>query len=125
MKSLLRGSMRMRGLEPPRAFAHTDLNRARLPIPPHPRGLAIVPAAAQRLLATGAVVIPLLEHRQACEVPFHALREVVAVRLSLSVDERERLLAPGPLPARARVASDLGRDSRPLHAREEDEGASE
>ena len=28
----------MRGLEPPRAFAHTDLNRARLPIPPHPRG---------------------------------------------------------------------------------------
>src|SRR4051794_22082593 len=34
--------MRMRGLEPPRAFAHTDLNRARLPIPPHPRGRAIV-----------------------------------------------------------------------------------
>jgi hypothetical protein len=33
--------MRMRGLEPPRAFAHTDLNRARLPIPPHPRGGAL------------------------------------------------------------------------------------
>jgi hypothetical protein len=32
--------VRMRGLEPPRAFAHTDLNRARLPIPPHPRGEA-------------------------------------------------------------------------------------
>src|SRR4051794_2228325 len=31
-------TMRMRGLDPPRAFAHTDLNRARLPIPPHPRG---------------------------------------------------------------------------------------
>jgi hypothetical protein len=31
-------SMRMRGLEPPRGFPHTDLNRARLPIPPHPRG---------------------------------------------------------------------------------------
>src|SRR3954447_18448683 len=30
--------MRMRGLEPPRGFPHTDLNRARLPIPPHPRG---------------------------------------------------------------------------------------
>src|SRR5439155_20253321 len=30
--------MRMRGLEPPRACAHTALNRARLPIPPHPRG---------------------------------------------------------------------------------------
>jgi len=30
-------AMRMRGLEPPRAYAHTDLNRARLPIPPHPR----------------------------------------------------------------------------------------
>ena len=33
--------MRMRGLEPPRAFAHTDLNRARLPIPPHPRGRTV------------------------------------------------------------------------------------
>jgi hypothetical protein len=31
-------AMRMRGLEPPRGFPHTDLNRARLPIPPHPRG---------------------------------------------------------------------------------------
>ena len=27
--------MRMRGLEPPRPERHTDLNRARLPIPPH------------------------------------------------------------------------------------------
>ena len=31
-------AMRMRGLEPPRGFPHTDLNRARLPIPPHPPG---------------------------------------------------------------------------------------
>jgi hypothetical protein len=30
--------VRMRGLEPPRGCPHTDLNRARLPIPPHPRG---------------------------------------------------------------------------------------
>ena len=30
--------VRMRGLEPPRPKGHTDLNRARLPIPPHPRG---------------------------------------------------------------------------------------
>jgi hypothetical protein len=28
----------MRGLEPPRPFGHTDLNRARLPVPPHPLG---------------------------------------------------------------------------------------
>src|SRR3569833_3832682 len=34
--------MRMRGLEPPRPYGHTDLNRARLPIPPHPRAAAIV-----------------------------------------------------------------------------------
>ena len=34
--------MRMRGLEPPRPYGHTDLNRARLPIPPHPRGVGIV-----------------------------------------------------------------------------------
>src|SRR3954465_11824755 len=39
--------MRMRGLEPPRACAHTALNRARLPIPPHPRGHSVA-----RLLAT-------------------------------------------------------------------------
>ena len=32
------GYMRMRGLEPPRPYGHTDLNRARLPVPPHPRG---------------------------------------------------------------------------------------
>src|SRR5580692_12016205 len=29
--------MRMRGLEPPPGLPDTDLNRARLPIPPHPR----------------------------------------------------------------------------------------
>jgi hypothetical protein len=32
-------SMRMRGLEPPPGLPDTDLNRARLPIPPHPRGV--------------------------------------------------------------------------------------
>ncbi len=36
--------MRMRGLEPPRGFPHTALNRARLPIPPHPRGFRILAA---------------------------------------------------------------------------------
>src|SRR5215203_287795 len=34
-------AMRMRGLEPPRGCPHTDLNRARLPIPPHPRASAV------------------------------------------------------------------------------------
>ena len=34
-------AMRMRGLEPPRPEGHTDLNRARLPIPPHPRGATV------------------------------------------------------------------------------------
>ena len=33
----------MRGLEPPRPYGHTDLNRARLPIPPHPRDPRILP----------------------------------------------------------------------------------
>jgi hypothetical protein len=35
-------AVRMRGLEPPRPYGHTDLNRARLPIPPHPRGRTIL-----------------------------------------------------------------------------------
>jgi hypothetical protein len=33
--------MRMRGLEPPPSYLDTDLNRARLPIPPHPRGAGL------------------------------------------------------------------------------------
>ncbi len=45
--------VRMRGLEPPRIYIHTDLNRARLPIPPHPhdggatisQGLSVGPAS--------------------------------------------------------------------------------
>ncbi len=45
LRPLIRGtetdSMRLRGVEPPRAFAHTDLNRARLPVPPQPRGRPI------------------------------------------------------------------------------------
>jgi hypothetical protein len=42
-------AMRMRGLEPPRGRPHTDLNRARLPIPPHPRGAAIVAVHLRQL----------------------------------------------------------------------------
>ena len=37
----------MRGLEPPRGFPHTDLNRARLPIPPHPRAADIIAACSR------------------------------------------------------------------------------
>src|SRR4249919_2398077 len=33
--------MRLRGVEPPRSCLHTDLNRARLPVPPQPREQAI------------------------------------------------------------------------------------
>ena len=43
--------VRMRGLEPPPGFPDTDLNRARLPIPPHPRaggGLEDIARAAVR-----------------------------------------------------------------------------
>ena len=39
--------MRMRGLEPPRPEGHTDLNRARLPIPPHPRRTRIAPVCRE------------------------------------------------------------------------------
>ena len=43
--------MRMRGLEPPPGRPDTDLNRARLPIPPHPRVDADDIADAQPLAA--------------------------------------------------------------------------
>jgi hypothetical protein len=36
--------MRARGLEPPRACAHRNLNPARLPVPPHPRGPTVADA---------------------------------------------------------------------------------
>src|SRR6187431_2386128 len=42
----------MRGLEPPRGCPHTDLNRARLPIPPHPRAADTI---ASRPTAESAV----------------------------------------------------------------------
>src|SRR5581483_10047300 len=45
--------MRMRGLEPPRGCPHTDLNRARLPIPPHLRG-----GHCSRLLFRRCLVAP-------------------------------------------------------------------
>src|SRR5437016_10458672 len=48
--------MRMRGLEPPRGRRHTDLNRARLPIPPHPRG-AIVTARTMGSLRRGLLFL--------------------------------------------------------------------
>src|SRR5919198_4566628 len=66
--------MRMRGLEPPRACAHTDLNRARLPIPPHPRGEGIVPAAG----ASPGDVPPLLaRERQYASAFSYTQRECV------------------------------------------------
>ncbi len=37
--SYVESLVRMRGLEPPRGCPHGDLNAARLPIPPHPRGV--------------------------------------------------------------------------------------
>ncbi len=49
--------MRMRGLEPPRPYGHTDLNRARLPIPPHPRGRGIL-AADRRVGTRAAATVP-------------------------------------------------------------------
>ncbi len=53
--------VRMRGLEPPPGFPDTDLNRARLPIPPHPRagGDAKIshppPAGPRQRRSTGCV----------------------------------------------------------------------
>jgi hypothetical protein len=46
--------MRMRGLEPPPGCPDTDLNRARLPIPPHPRADAKI---SQRAGASGIEVL--------------------------------------------------------------------
>ena len=49
--------MRMRGLEPPRPEGHTDLNRARLPIPPHPRATPILAGTFSRSRTSHPVMI--------------------------------------------------------------------
>jgi hypothetical protein len=71
-----------------------------------------------------AVVVRLFEHRQVRQVTLDARLKVV-VPAGLAFDHGQRLFAPGPLSARARVTPDLGRDSRPFHPRDENEGASE
>ena len=65
-----RRAMRARGVEPPRAEAHRDLNPARLPVPPRPRTLrasaAVVVvrgAAAGRATITARAGVPRLPYR--------------------------------------------------------------
>jgi subtilisin family serine protease len=106
----------MRGLEPPRGFPHTDLNRARLPIPPHPRGAAIVAPAQpptfspsertiwylRRLFLVGVCLVAALPALAAARGPAPApgrLAEVVVELqgpgLATSVDHRGRLKLDG------------------------------
>ena len=54
--------VRMRGLEPPRPEGHTDLNRARLPIPPHPRGQG--QCSPRRLLASAEPAVATMPRRE-------------------------------------------------------------
>jgi hypothetical protein len=110
--------MRMRGLEPPRAFAHTDLNRARLPIPPHPRGRSILSALTPR------PVVGIPEHREVLKVARDAALEVVPVtRFTLPLDERQVTPAPAaPAPSRA-LALPAAAKPRPFGADDESDGA--
>jgi subtilisin family serine protease len=106
----------MRGLEPPRGFPHTDLNRARLPIPPHPRGAAIVAPAQpptfspsertiwylRRLFLVGVCLVAALPALAAARGPAPApgrLAEVVVELqepgLATSVAHRGRLKLDG------------------------------
>ena len=50
--------MRMRGLEPPPGYPDTDLNRARLPIPPHPRRGGNRRYRTREILHRGKLVAP-------------------------------------------------------------------
>jgi hypothetical protein len=71
-----------------------------------------------------AVVVRFFEHGQIREVPLDARLKVV-LPAGVTLDHRERLLAPGTPSAGARVPPDLGGDARPFHPRDEKEGASE
>ena len=71
-----------------------------------------------------AVVVGLFEHRQVRQVALDTRLKIVFPS-AFALDDRERLLPPGTLPAGARVAPDLGRDTRPFHPRDQHEGARE
>ena len=81
--------MRMRGIEPPRGFPHTDLNRARLPIPPHPR-------------SRQDSFYPFAECRPADNLCWARLRRTSAARC-------RRLLSWHPSPRRLASPPSLGR----------------
>ena len=93
-KPLLFWAMRMRGLEPPRGFPHTDLNRARLPIPPHPRGGGIVASlgGSEPLLDGGDVprdvALALVEAPLPVLEILQALFELVLAQVEVSLGAR-------------------------------------
>src|SRR5438445_9584777 len=84
----------MRGLEPPRPYGHTDLNRARLPIPPHPRGGGIVAALrrGEPLLDGGDIArdvpLALLEALLAVLEILEALVELVFAQIEVTLRPR-------------------------------------
>ena len=69
-------------------------------------------------------VVRLFEHRQVRQVALDARLEVV-LPAGVALDHGQGLFPPGALPAGARVSPDLGRDARPFHPRDQDEGARE
>jgi len=108
----------MRGLEPPRGCPHTDLNRARLPIPPHPRGQTIVSAVGERL--TGLAVVAFLDDREVFEVALDAGDKVL---VALAAHHPELPLAAGAGPAGARLDPEPRPEARPFRADEDQNGA--
>ena len=90
----------------------------------HIRAVRRLYRAAEGLLALRAVVVGLFEHRQVRQVALDTRLEVV-VATGIALDDRQRFLAAGALPAGARVAADPRRNARPFHPRNENEGASE
>jgi hypothetical protein len=71
-----------------------------------------------------AVVVGLFEHRQIRQVALDARLKIV-LPSGVALDDRQGLLAAGALSTGARIAPDLGRDARPFHPRNKDEGARE
>ena len=86
-------AMRMRGLEPPPDFSDTDLNRARLPIPPHPRG-------EQRRYRTGPTAVG---SRRASFTAGSRSRALLASDRSHNLPLSSRGLGRRPLMAETRV----------------------
>src|SRR5215217_7219805 len=116
--------MRLRGLEPPRALAHGDLNAARLPIPPQPQNggelIAWPSGLDPHMLEERSHVLALIEPDRAgiaprpqADLPADRLDQIQDVRGEVPELVAEVLVAARSVDEDAAVRADAASQKRP------------